>query len=41
MADIARALASIELVDDRERPVLVGSAWQEQPALLVFIRHFG
>jgi hypothetical protein len=41
MANIAQALANIELVDDGGQPVTVGSAWKERPALLVFIRHFG
>lgn len=41
MSDHARALAAIEIVDDQDRPVRVGSAWKDQPALLVFIRHFG
>ena len=41
MTDLARRLASIEVLDDRGTPVKIGSAWAEQPALLVFIRHFG
>ena len=41
MTSLAKRLQNIELVDDRGDPVTVGSAWSEQPALLVFIRHFG
>jgi len=41
MKDYAKDLGDIELTDDDERSVTVGSAWQDQPALLVFIRHFG
>ena len=41
MNDRAYALANIVLVDDQENAVTIGSAWEHQPALLVFIRHFG
>jgi hypothetical protein len=41
MMDSARALRAIELSDEHGTPVLVGSAWAEGPALLVFVRHFG
>lgn len=41
MIDLAQRLAPIELLDDEGRPVTIGSAWRERPALLVFIRHFG
>jgi hypothetical protein len=41
MPTTAAALAPIAIVDDRDAPVVIGSAWQERPALLVFIRHFG
>ena len=41
MNDTAKRLEAIALVDDRENPVTVGDAWKDQPALLVFIRHFG
>lgn len=41
MANIAESLASIELIDDQGSAVRIGSSWEEQPALLVFIRHFG
>lgn len=41
MKDYANRLGNIELVDDQEHAVVVASAWQDRPALLVFIRHFG
>ena len=41
MRDFAKHLGSIDLIDDQERAVTMGSAWKDQPALLVFIRHFG
>jgi hypothetical protein len=41
MKDLARSLAEIELLDADERPVKLGEAWSERPALIVFIRHFG
>jgi hypothetical protein len=41
MSDLAKQLAPIEILDDEGRPVSVGSAWRDRPALLVFIRHFG
>ncbi len=41
MTEIAATLSDITILDDQERTVAVGTAWQEQPALLVFIRHFG
>ena len=27
--------------DEDNRPVELGSLWQDQPAVLVFVRHFG
>ncbi|MDF1561561.1 MAG: hypothetical protein P1V51_00885 [Deltaproteobacteria bacterium] len=41
MSDPAKKLAAIELVDDGGAPVVVRSAWERGPVLLVFIRHFG
>jgi hypothetical protein len=38
---ISTRLAGIELADWRGEPVRLGSLWQERPAALVFIRHFG
>lgn len=37
----AARLEAIEVLDDRDGSVTIGTAWREQPALLVFIRHFG
>jgi hypothetical protein len=41
MRDDASELGVMELVDDEGRPVTIGSAWADQPALLVFVRHYG
>jgi hypothetical protein len=41
MSDTARRLAPIEIIDGAGQPVTMGSAWEQQPVLLVFIRHFG
>ena len=35
------ALGQVELEDARGAPVRVGSIWEERPAILVFLRHFG
>jgi hypothetical protein len=37
----ARELADIELLDWRGREVRLGDAWSENPAVLVFLRHYG
>lgn len=35
-------LASIELHEiNAGKPVALGSLWQDRPALLIFLRHFG
>jgi len=34
-------LADLTLKDSEDRPVLLGSLWQDRPAALVFVRHFG
>jgi hypothetical protein len=41
MGHLAHDLADIALTDADGTSVLVGSAWQGRPAVLVFIRHFG
>jgi len=41
MANIAAKLASLDVLDPEGRPVRLGTLWQERPAVLVFIRHFG
>lgn len=38
---LATKLAGIELSDWQGRRVRLGTLWQEQPVVLVFIRHFG
>jgi hypothetical protein len=38
---LATRLSGIELSDCRGAPVRLGSLWQDQPIVLVFIRHFG
>jgi len=37
----ARALEDIVLRDWRGRDVRLGELWSENPALLVFLRHYG
>ncbi len=34
-------LATIPLRTDSEEPVLLGDAWAERPAVIVWLRHFG
>lgn len=36
-----RDLANIEVLNHRGRPVFFGDLWQEQPAVIAFVRHFG
>jgi hypothetical protein len=38
---LAESLAEIEVLDPQGRPVRLGDAWRDRPAVLVFIRHFG
>jgi hypothetical protein len=35
------ALADVVLLDSSGEDVLVGSLWEERPAVLVFLRHYG
>jgi hypothetical protein len=35
------ALGALEIKDFEGKAVKVGSAWEDAPALLVFLRHFG
>jgi hypothetical protein len=37
----ARELADIELDDWRGHPVRLGDVWSDNPAVLVFLRHYG
>ncbi len=34
-------LASIALHTDTDEPVVLGSAWDGRPAVVVWLRHFG
>jgi hypothetical protein len=34
-------LADITLPDADERPIRLGSLWAAQPAVIVFLRHYG
>ena len=38
---LSAALAGITLPDTEGREVQLGSLWQEGPAVLVFLRHYG
>ncbi len=38
---LATRLESIEVLDADGQPHGLGTAWSDQPAVLVFIRHFG
>lgn len=37
----ASAIADIELLDEQGKPVRLGSLWEEGPAVLVWLRHYG
>jgi hypothetical protein len=41
MAIDTKALGALEVLDVGGRPLPVSSAWQDGPAVLVFLRHFG
>lgn len=41
MAEVSKRTAEYELLDERGRPVFVGSLWRDQPVVLGFVRHFG
>ncbi len=38
---LSEALAGIVLPDAAGRQVRLGSLWENQPAVLVFLRHYG
>ena len=38
---LSTRLAGLELPDSQGRRTRLGTLWQEQPVVLVFIRHFG
>jgi hypothetical protein len=37
----ASAVADIELLDVQGEPVRLGSLWEDGPAVLVWLRHYG
>jgi hypothetical protein len=34
-------LATMTVLDAERRPIVLGTLWRDQPAVLVFVRHFG
>ncbi len=38
---LSAKLSAIVLPDADERPVRLGSLWESQPAVIVFLRHYG
>jgi hypothetical protein len=38
---LAESLAPIVLPDADARPVRLGTLWERQPAVVVFLRHYG
>jgi hypothetical protein len=38
---LSEALAPIILTDADGQPLRLGSLWERQPAVLVFLRHYG
>ena len=34
-------LGELVVLNDRNEPVKLSTLWQDKPALLVFVRHFG
>jgi hypothetical protein len=39
--DTARNLRDIEVLDTSGKPVRLGDFWSDEPAAVVFIRHYG
>ncbi len=39
--NVAERLADIQVLTPDGDPVRLGTAWQDRPVVLVFIRHFG
>lgn len=37
----ASALGGAKLLDLERKPVVLGTAWRDRTAVLVFVRHFG
>jgi hypothetical protein len=40
-ANFSSRLSEITLPDADERPIRLGSLWESQPAVIVFLRHYG
>jgi hypothetical protein len=40
-ANLSARLSEITLADANERPVRLGSLWESQLAVIVFLRHYG
>jgi hypothetical protein len=38
---LSTALSSVSLPDSQGQEIQLGSLWQEGPAVLVFLRHYG
>ncbi len=38
---LTEELGAVELSDPEGRPVRLGPFWEQQPVVLVFVRHFG
>jgi hypothetical protein len=38
---VARALATMTVLDERTRSVCLGDLWRVEPVVLAFVRHFG
>ncbi|MEM9491695.1 MAG: hypothetical protein AAGC55_21290 [Myxococcota bacterium] len=41
MTSLINSLGSISVLDEHGGQVALTSLWREQPAILVFVRHFG
>ncbi len=39
--NVAAALAPLEVLDLEGAPLRLGSLWEEGPAVIVFLRHYG
>ena len=40
-ANLSARLSEITLPDADESPLQLGSLWESQPAVIVFLRHYG
>jgi len=38
---LAARLAPLTALDERGSPTVLGSAWEQRPAVVAFVRHFG